>query len=425
MKKIQLFFALVSLLALSSIGTTQAQQEHFFIGYWNYTQQGSNSVNEFALHCKQMKEHHINHVIPFYYLVVPNFIYASSNPSKAFLDSAYNYGINVLLNTPENSVRIRYVDNVLTWMNPYDYTKSMSGLAYYGNHPAVKGFIIQDEPYRNHFQYMQLHAQDIQAFNPNLMRFVNLLPNYADTLMFASYYPSTWSYDKRYEQFIQDYIDSLQPQILSFDNYPFYHYYYDSIEHPHAYYPRVLFMNMDIIARKSAENNVPFTHVLTSLKKDSVHPNGGEYISVVSGKYKTSYSIYTSLLYGAKGYSFWNSTRSLSALPGHNDIMRSINKKVIEHEEVLLSLNFKSVYHKSFYSTVGPGEEIIPEHSKWDSIYSDSFANEIFNINNPLIASTGSSIDSLAISFMTDNLGNRYFWLFNKSMVVSENIRLN
>ena len=38
---------------------------------------------------------------------------------------------------------------------------------------------------------------------------------------------------------------------------------------------------------------------------------------------------------------------------------------------------------------------------------------------------SGSTIDSLTVSFMTDNIGNKYFWIFNKSLCSSESIQLN
>ena len=36
-----------------------------------------------------------------------------------------------------------------------------------------------------------------------------------------------------------------------------------------------------------------------------------------------------------------------------------------------------------------------------------------------------SSIDSLVVSFMTDNTGNRYFWVFNKSLCSTVDVQLN
>jgi hypothetical protein len=140
----------------------------------------------------------------------------------------------------------------------------------------------------------------------------------------------------------------------------------------------------------------------------------------------TSYFMYAGLCYGAKGLAHWNSTYRLSHFSSaHRELTRSINKKIIDNEEVLLSLQFHSAYHKNTVSTIRSGLDSIPSHAKWQNFSSDPLANEIFDVSNPFIALPGSAIDSLVVSFLTDNIGNRYFWIFNKSLSSSENVQLN
>ena len=139
--------------------------------------------------------------------------------------------------------------------------------------------------------------------------------------------------------------------------------------------------------------------------------------------------MYSGLIYGVKGLSHWNGSTSSTNLNNlslqHRELIKNVHKKILDNEDVLLSLQFQSAYHKTIKSTIRPGNEIIPAYSYWSNFSSDPLAKDIFKVSNPLIAQSGSTIDSLAVSFMTDYLGNRYFWVFNKSLKVSENIQLN
>ena len=216
-----------------------------------------------------------------------------------------------------------------------------------------------------------------------------------------------------YESLVEYYIDNIQPNALFFDCYP--------LSDPHSINPvQDLFYCIDIIARKSAANKIPFNYIFCSFAY--LQPSGWKFLS----EFATSYQIHTGLFYGAKGITYWNANLYISTFPtAHIELIKNTNKKILDNEDILLSLEFKSAYHKSTKTTIGARKDSIPNHSKWQYFSSDPYANEIFNVSNPLIAMSGSTIDSLAVSFLTDDLGNRYFWVFNKSLCSSESIQLN
>jgi nitrous oxidase accessory protein NosD len=398
MKKIILFliFQILFLVHLFS----QTPNNRFILAWYDYSHINT-SIATMSQNYKNMQTDYFNCAITEWRLIrvgnqinPPSFQYASSEPSKAFMDSTYKYNIKVMLSTPDNSVLIN--KDADTLYNHYDSKVSQEGLMYWGNHPALLGFDITDEPYMSHYQYILPYANDIRNFNPNLLRYVNLLPAYF------------WIYPNysAYEQNLQDYIDLIQPNILSFDRYP--------LLYPET--PNDLFYSLDIVSRKSVENNIPFNYVFTSLNE--VFQNLSYYV--------TGYFMHAGLCYGAKGLSHWNSSKYLSNFSSnHRAFVKNINKKILDNEDVLLSLQFKSAYHKNVKSTIRDGNDSIPLYSTWQYFSSDSLANEIFKVSNPLIAQPGSTIDSLAVSLMTDNFGNRYFWIFNKSLSASENVGLN
>jgi len=381
-----------------------SQYNKFMIAWYDYSSVQSTPITTMVQRYKDMQTHNINCAILFCRLThssisVVNLQYASSNPSKAFMDSAYKY-VKILLTTPDNSVL--HNTGIPFGSNPYNSITSQEGLVYWGYHPALWGFFIMDEPYnQSYFPYILPHANDIRTFNSNLLRFVNLPPkccgmNYSG-----------------YEQFIQDYINATQPQMLSFDHYPI----MDTLK-PDWY--NGLFYDLDIMSRKSAENKIPFMYILSSLGRNK------NMTWLIYNEYVTSYFVYAGLFYGAKGLTYWNSYYHISNFPPiHKEFIKKVNKKIIDSENLLLSLEFKSAYHKNVMSTIRPGIDSIPSHAKWLNFSSDVWANQIFNTSNPFTTLNGSSIDSLAVSFMTDNFGNSFFWIFNKSLSSTEIIKLN
>ena len=398
---------------------SQTQNNRFLIGWYDYARIET-SDNVMAQRFKDMQAYHVNCAIMDTRLTTSTlggfglqyFQYASSNPSKAFMDSANKYNLKILLTTPDNSVLILKEQTGWTLLNPYDSIISWQGLEYWGNHPALLGIHIYDEPYsQGPFNYIIPQAKDIRAFNPNLFRFVNFPPRCGDMSF------------NDYGQFIQDYIDAAQPNILSFDNYPIFN------EHipPKPNWYNDLFYNMDIMSRKSVENEIPFIYVLSSMQYTYLNGSPNPTIKTLS-KYAISYFMYAGLCYGAKGLAHWNGNRWLNNIPSQQrEFLKNCHKKIMDNEDILLSLRFYSVYHKSTAPTLRYTglNDSIPPQAKWHNFSSDPLANEIFKANNPLIAGPGSKTDSLAVSFLTDHLGNNYFWVFNKSLTSTERILLN
>ena len=374
---------------------------------------------------KDMQAHHINCAVTVFHLTHPvanmgymdtsSFQWASLNPSKSFLDSAYKYDIKVILATPENTIFGGWDKDTIYQQTTYNSTKSQQGLAYWGSHPAMWGMVIKDEIYgQRDIDSCVPYANDDRVYNPNLLRWAVIPPAGGD-LNHANY-----------GQFIQNYINAVQPNILTHDNYPIMDDPYSS--DTNVEWSNDLFFNLDAFAQKSATNNIPFVYVFSSVRNIRTSATTNYYDTLPNLVNSTSYFMYAGLFYGAKGLAHWNGYRFVNNYrysPAYREFIKNTHKKILDNETLLLSLEFKSAYHKSFVSTIVPGNDSIPLQSAWSNFSSDTYANAIFNVSNPLIAMQGSTIDSLAVSFMTDKAANRYFWVFNKSLVSAEDIQLN
>ena len=123
------------------------------------------------------------------------------------------------------------------------------------------------------------------------------------------------------------------------------------------------------MSRESVAHNIPFVYVLSFTRNTPVPGTGGGYYSILPNCMNAnSYFIYAGLVYGAKGLAYWNSSwrwGDYRITQSHREFVRNLHKTITDSEEVLLSLQFKSAYHKSNISTLGFEIDSIPPESEW------------------------------------------------------------
>ena len=87
------------------------------------------------------------------------------------------------------------------------------------NNPAFWGFDFYDEPNTNVFPALANLFRQVAALYPGKVRFINLLPNYAD--------PATQLISKNYTTYVDGFVAAMAaggggPDILCMDHYPFF-----------------------------------------------------------------------------------------------------------------------------------------------------------------------------------------------------------
>jgi hypothetical protein len=80
-----------------------------------------------------------------------------------------------------------------------------------GNHSALAGLNVFDEPDSSQFERVALARQTLSQLAPRLLPYVNAHASYAG--------PTEWG-TPTYEEYISDLIDVVRPPVLSFDHYP-------------------------------------------------------------------------------------------------------------------------------------------------------------------------------------------------------------
>ncbi len=94
-----------------------------------------------------------------------------------------------------------------------DWTTSLrSAVAAYGSHPALDGYVVADEPPAPDFDAVAAVVSALHGADPDRLAYVNLLPDYVppDALGAASY-----------EEYVERFIMTVHPSLLSYDYYPF------------------------------------------------------------------------------------------------------------------------------------------------------------------------------------------------------------
>ena len=310
----------------------------------------------------------------------------------------------------------------------YSHNAGINFLDSLGHHPSILGYLYIDEPEIWTLHKITPFSQEIRNFDSTFAHTANLLPMYAAKYRIAeNINDSSISADSEsYSAYIDSFVAICNPTFLMFDHYPIMN---DYKRRSPSLWPRDFFINLDIMSYKSEEYNLPFLYVASLLDsityEDETHDTIYYQIHA-KDSIEFNYVLNSALVYGAKGFVYWCNCYWNLLTAENKAYLSWFNKKIFDNSQVLLSLHFRSAYHKSFVSTLKPAcTETIPSHSSWNNFSNDTNALQIFNVSNPLQAVNNSSIDSIVVSFLVDSAGCKYFWVFNKSLFSTETIALN
>ena len=144
------------------------------------------------------------------------------------------------------------------------------------NYPALNSYFIMDEPSAADFVSLASTVSNLNSLDPNRMAYINLQPTYATAEdMGASTYAS----------YLNEYLSTVHPALLSYDNYQFY------TNADLEYY----FQNLAIVSYTAQQAGIPFLNIVQacSFNSEVRIPNSNE----------LQYLYYTCLAYGAAGVS--------------------------------------------------------------------------------------------------------------------------
>jgi len=141
--------------------------------------------------------------------------------------------------------------------------------------PTLWGYALHDEPSATEFPKLKARADAIAAAHPGKLAYVNLFPNYATPAQLGS---------PDYPTHLQQFLDTVHPDVLSMDHYPLFHPDRDGRDRYCS--------NLAVLREKALLAKIPFWNFFNSM------PYGPHTDPTES---QLRWQIYASVAYGAKG----------------------------------------------------------------------------------------------------------------------------
>jgi hypothetical protein len=180
------------------------------------------------------------------------------------------------------------------------------------NHPATAGYFLKDEPSAKEFPYLGKWMKKIHAVDSQQACYINLFPNYA--------VPQQLGADT-YQQYLDDYMSTVDPPVLSFDHYPV-------IEAKGVRHLREEWVvNLEMVAKTAQKNNKPFWAFALSVAH-------GHYPVPTLAEIRLQ--VFANLAYGAQSiqyFTYWT-PRNRSQYTYHHGPIDSNNKRTDVYEMI-------------------------------------------------------------------------------------------
>jgi hypothetical protein len=208
---VKLLVAFVSFLLIAP-QSFAIEFNNFIISYWCGPPSGGNYDAQYA----EVAECNFTHAM------YPN-NGGSPEQNKAILDACEKHGLKY----------IPYDGRVLAHGpgDPQFAANLDAMIAEYGNHPALAGYFMGDEPGPGAFPQFGAINQYLLKKDPKRLPFINLLPNYVD----EKYIGMT------YEKYVSQFCETVRPRLVCYDHYAL----FSGVERP-GY-----FANMETIRRNA------------------------------------------------------------------------------------------------------------------------------------------------------------------------------
>lgn len=285
--------------------------------------------------------------------ITHNFTFYSSveELSKA-LDAAEQAGIKLIISCPQLKTNTKEV------------------VERFMKHSALAGYFLRDEPASGLFPELETWVRNIRSIDSTHFCYINLLPTYVSNEILGV---------SSYRQYIQTFIQKVNPQILSFDHYPI------ILENNGRIVIRdTWYENLEIISDEATKNNLPFwAFILSTEHSNYPYPTLGQ----------LKLQAFANLAYGAQGiqyFTYWTPPGDDKYKFRNGPIEFKTGKKTDMYlliKDVNQQINNLSrVFLNSKVSNIGHMGDIIPKGSHVFSTLPKAFRNIDAKGNNILIS---------------------------------------
>jgi hypothetical protein len=212
-----------------------------------------------------------------------------------WMDAAFNEGYELGdLNDP---VKKAYIDDTIDDLNEMVST----GAKMVPKYPAFFGYYLYDEPTADKFAEIAEIRDYLRVRDPEHLAYVNIS---------GLWHITSQQQVDDYQTYLNDYLSTVQPDLLSYDNYPF----HNDFSGPGSSYVgksdlNGYLANLGIISDTAQQAGIPFMNIVQAIRANAGwrNPDSNE----------LRYQVYSTLAYGAQGISYYNWTANYSSMiPG-------------------------------------------------------------------------------------------------------------
>lgn len=189
--------------------------------------------------------------------------------NRRALDIAARHGLQMWIMDARMS---QYFDLAPDWAARMDAAR-----ADYGDHPALGGYFLVDEPPADKFADLGTVVDRLRAIDPERMPYVNMLPDYA---------PADALGTPTYREHVERYMAEVRPPLLSFDYYPF------KIDADRE----TFFASLALVRRVANRHGVPFLLIVQAMPH-------GRYRDPTEAE--MAWQVNHALAFGARGISYF------------------------------------------------------------------------------------------------------------------------
>src|ERR1043166_5380714 len=228
-------------------------------------------------------------------------------------------------------------------------------VAQVGQHPAVFGYYLRDEPPANWFPNLEKVASSVRQLAPEKWPYINLFPDYAENWQLAT---------TNYPEYLERFIATCHPKIISYDNY--------SLMDNNTVRPSY-WSNLEAVRNACKKHHIEFWNIVLAVAHFSYRePTAAD----------LRFEAYTTLAYGGRGLAYFTyfapavgNYRGAAIDQFGNETptwhnLQNVNLQVQKLGPTLLQLKCDDVYH---IGTIPSGAKAPPTNSLVSTVSGDNF----------------------------------------------------
>jgi hypothetical protein len=255
-------------------------------------------------------------------IVLPSYRYTDADQQK-MLDHCAQLGLKAVVNVKKLAPPSSAAGAPPGWREEVQRATSI-----FGDHPALFGYMIRDEPGAELFPQLGRVADAFRQDDPNHAVCINLFPTHATAAQLGV---------PTYPEYLEQFMKTVDPPFLSYDHYPLL---VDGRDRPD------FFLNLELARIAALKHGKPlWTILLSSWWQHFRTPSAGE----------LRWQVWGALAYGVKGFgyfTYWPARDDYQAVVDYQgnettlySVIREVNSEALAIGSTVLQLKSTAVFH--------------------------------------------------------------------------------